>query len=128
MWTPDDHTRVLKCRKETGNISDLYAVAVVNDQGSLLGHVPRNISAVCSTFLLRSGTITCKVSGSRKYSADLPQGGLELPCRLTFSGNPTKINKISKLLREAPTRKINDKDSNNEPPLKRIKTERGAPN
>ena len=30
------------------------------------------------------GLITCQVNGSRRYSHDLPQGGLEIPCVLTF--------------------------------------------
>ncbi len=40
--------------------------------------VPHTISTICSLFLLRGGTITCIVNGAKKYSADLPQGGLEL--------------------------------------------------
>ena len=39
---------------------------------------------MCSVFIRRGGSITCTVNGSRRYSADLPQGGLELPCKLMF--------------------------------------------
>lgn len=41
--------------------------------------------------------------GSRRYSADLPQGGLEIPCVLTFKGMPKDIEKVAKLLRSAAT-------------------------
>ncbi len=76
-WTPD-LTEVLSCRQEPGNIHDPYAVAVFNSSSAVVGHVPHTISTICSLFLLRGGTITCIVNGAKKYSADLPQGGLEL--------------------------------------------------
>ena len=38
-------------------------------------------------FLRRGGTISCEITGRRKYSHDLPQGGLEVPCVLTFKGD-----------------------------------------
>ena len=47
-----------------------------------VGHVPRKISSVCSIFLRRGGSITCQVTGRRRFSEDLSQGGLEIPCVL----------------------------------------------
>ena len=41
------------------------------------------------------------VNGSRRYSADLPQGGLEIPCILTFRTNNAKLSDNSKKLIEA---------------------------
>ena len=76
---------------------DVYAVAVVEGD-SVVGHVPHSISAACYLFITRGGNITCEISGSRQYSADLPQGGLELPCRLIFSGSAKDISKLENLL------------------------------
>ena len=42
--------QVLPCQQEHGNVHDPYAVAVVNE-GVTVGHVPRAISSVCSSFL-----------------------------------------------------------------------------
>ena len=42
-------------------------------------------SSICSIFIRRGGSIACRVTGHRQYSSDLPQGGLELPCILTFT-------------------------------------------
>ena len=70
-----------------------YAVAVICDD-SAVGHVPRRISAACALFLLREGNIKCTITGSRRYSIDLPQGGLELPCLYTFSGNAMVVSKL----------------------------------
>lgn len=38
------------------------------------------------------------MTGSRQYSEDLPQGGLEIPCVLTFEGNAKHTAKAKKLL------------------------------
>ena len=75
---------VLQCRRETGNRHDPYAVATLSD-GRVVGHVPRKISPVCSIFIRRGGSITCTVSDRRRYSTDLEQGGLEIPCKIKFS-------------------------------------------
>ena len=50
-----------------------------------MGHAPRKISALCSLFQRQSGSITCCVTGSRQYSRDLSQGGLQVLCILIFS-------------------------------------------
>lgn len=65
----------------------------------VVGHVPRRISSICSVFLRRGGSITCTVTGSRHYSGDLPQGGLELPCTLKFEGREKEITKVKKLIK-----------------------------
>ncbi len=80
VWVAADG-QLLQCRRETSNGHDPFAVAVIRD-GTIVGHLPRKQSAVCSLFMRRHGTITCGVNGSRRYSSDLPQGGLEVPCIL----------------------------------------------
>ena len=76
----------LVCEREPTNAIDRYAVAVIKD-GTIIGHLPKKLSKICSIFLRRGGSITCEVTGSRRYSADLPQGGL-----VTFQGQ-AKRNK-----------------------------------
>ena len=87
---------VLMCEREPTNEKDRYAVAVVKEE-TVVGHLPKRISRVCSLFLLRGGTILCTVVGGRRYSADLAQGGLEVPCILRFIGKPKEINKLKSL-------------------------------
>ena len=108
IWTPSVG-EILSCKPESGNIHDLYAVAVhrrdrdniTTDSDCIVGHVSRSISAVCCLFL-RRGTITCEVTGLRQHSFDLPQGGLEVPCCLTFNGSEEDVGKVKKLLELAP--------------------------
>ena len=83
--TVDDE---LICEREVGNPRDTHAVAIKKDiSGTLttVGHVPRKISKVSSVFIRHGGTIQGRVNGHRRYSADLVQGGLEIPCILTYT-------------------------------------------
>ena len=43
-----------------------------------------------------SWNIECTITEARHYSSDLPQGGLEVPCTLHFSGD-AKLGKSYKL-------------------------------
>ena len=92
VWTPFIGER-LGCARETSNREDPFAVAIKRGTETL-GHVPRTISCVCTLFLRQRGSISCEVTGSRRPSISLPQGGLELPCILTFSGPEELVDKV----------------------------------
>ena len=64
----------------------------VKREGTIVGHLTRKITRVCSLFLRQGGSITCTVTGHRRYSSDLLQGGLEVPCMLTSVQGDTKRN------------------------------------
>ena len=97
IWTAAIGEELL-CEREPTNAVDRYAVAVVRNS-TIIGHLPRRISKICSLFLRRGGSICCTVSGSRRYSADLPQGGLEIPCNLTFKAKAKEIKKLERCLK-----------------------------
>ena len=103
IWDAAIDGKNLECFREVGNIHDPSAVAIRKD-ASIVGHVPRALSAVCSSFLHRGGLILCRVIGSRHYSADLPQGGLEVPCMLTFrTSNAKDVEKVKNLIDQEST-------------------------
>ena len=77
---------VLVCHREPTNATDRYAVAVTK-AATIIGHLPRKLSKVWSLFLRRGGSIRSTVTGHRRYSSDLLQGGLEIPCILLFTGD-----------------------------------------
>ena len=91
---------VLNCYREVGNTHNPSAVAVRKDAVTV-GYIPRALSSVCLIFIHRGGIILCMVNGSRRYSADLPQGGLEIPCILTFRTTNAELRDKSKKLIEA---------------------------
>ena len=86
----------LECQRERDNPSDAYAVAVKKG-GAVVGHLPRKLSRLCALFIRRGGSISCSPTGRRRYSSDLPQGGLEIPCLLFFEGDSKEIKKLVKL-------------------------------
>lgn len=94
LWDPQVG-EILQCARETGNREDPFAVAVKNSSGTV-GHVPRKISCICSFFLRHGGSLTCTVTGNRRRSEDLPQGGLEIPCLLKFDGAEGIVEKVRK--------------------------------
>lgn len=87
----------LECVRQPGNSKDRFAVATLRNN-TIVGHLPKKISTVCSLFLRRGGTIKCLVTGRRRYSTDLQQGGLEVPCRLFFKGDFKIIKKLKKCI------------------------------
>ena len=87
--------------QEEGNPHDPYAVTLLKGI-TVVGHVPRKISAACSLFLQRQGTILCTITGNRRFSEDLLQGGLEVPCELRFRGEVKLVEKMKKLLMPRP--------------------------
>ena len=91
---------VLVCEREPRNTADRYAVAVKKD-GTIIGHLPRKVSRVCSLLLRRGGIIQCIVTGPRRFSGDLPQGGLEIPCVLSFYNRdkPKELGNVKRLLK-----------------------------
>ena len=98
-----DCDEVLECKREPGNFSDPYAVAKLKEitgADTVAGYVPRSISSICSR---RGGSIASRVNGYRRYSSDLPQGGLKIPCVLIFSEtfsakSNNESDKVRKLL------------------------------
>ena len=96
IWAPI-HGEVLSCSREHGNRSDPFAVALKKGE-DIVGHVPRRFSCARSLFLQSGGLLVCKVSGDRRYSRDLPQGGMEIPRVCTFSGAPDLVHKTRQWL------------------------------
>ena len=101
-WTPILGERLV-CKNEPDNPRDRYAVAVCKAGDEIVGHLPRNISTMCSIFIRRGGIINCTVSGRRQYSRDLPQGGMEIPCTLHFAGNERELKKVEQFFSSIPS-------------------------
>ena len=102
MWEPTID-EVLLCERDVGNRRDTFAVAIKwNNSSEVIGHVPRFLSLICSIFIRRGGEIECRITGTRCYSADLPQGRMEVPCILIFISQSIKeCNKTEHLIKSA---------------------------
>ena len=59
------------------------------------------MSFIFDTFLCHGGSISCSISGNRRHSSSLPNGGLELPCNYAFrSADKHLVQKARKHLEE----------------------------
>ena len=87
----------LLCEGEVQITVDQYAISVKKDSGITIDHLPKKISQVCCMFIQQGGEIIATVSGCRWYSHDLVQGGLEIPCDLTFSGEMQEILELKRV-------------------------------
>ena len=126
-WTPVLH-ETLSCCRELANIHDPFAAKVMK-AGSTVGHLLKKISSTCSLFIMKSGVISCKVTDpNRKYSRDLAEGGLEIPCVITLQGTKKLVEKAKKLLNLSkkglkPTGEVSVLSASPDPNLKWIKSE-----
>ena len=83
----------LECERETSNKKSRYTI-VAKKAETTIGHLPKEVSQICSLFFSRGGRVVATVTGRQRYSADLVQGGLEIRCILTFSGKVKEIKKL----------------------------------
>ena len=87
---------ILPCTRELGNTHNIFAVKVTKD-GETVGHVLRRLARPAR--FSNGGVISCEViDPNRRYSRDLAQGGLEIPCKFKFQGNQQLVDKAKKLL------------------------------
>ena len=76
---------IVVLKREMDNAKEQYAVTVCIVNGIVISHIPRKISFLCAEYTRRGGTIKCIVNRDHWYSNDLPQGSVEISCRLVFS-------------------------------------------
>ena len=86
----------LECRREVNNSVGRYAVGVYKLDRMLVGHLLRRLTTLVSLFLRLGGPAICRVTGSRQYSSDFPQGGLEIQCLLVFKGECGNVQTLKK--------------------------------
>ena len=56
-----------------------------------MGHPPKFMSKLAHFFVKYDGEIRCEITGSKRYSSDLEQGGLEIPAKVIFQDSNERI-------------------------------------
>lgn len=100
IWAPVIGEELI-CKRDLTNHHNRFAVAVIKDIDTVVGHAPRKVSSVFTLFLRHGGTIKCRVTGHRCYSKDLPQGGSDVPCVYVFDGKEKDLLKAEELIKQA---------------------------
>ena len=83
---------VLMCERELDNAYDKYAVAVNNEQGKVVGHVPKELSKVFAQFIRNGGKVEAECIGTRYNRGE--GKGLEFPGDYKLSGNKKYLEKL----------------------------------
>ena len=97
---------VLTCESEPDNAFDKYAVAIKNEAGHMVGHVPKELSKIFNKFLKDYGEIEAECIGNR-YNAG--QGkGLELPVDFRLLGNKEYLRRLVRKIKEKLELSISD--------------------
>ena len=91
---------LMMCEIEEDNAHDKYAVAVKDESGQIVGHVPIEISRLFSKFICDYGEMEAECIG---YRFNAGQGkGLEIPVDYKLIGNQLYLKRL--------VRKLNSKN------------------
>ena len=56
-----------------------------------MGHLSKFMSKLAHCFVKHAGKSWCEITGSKRYSSDLEQGGLEIPAKIIFQDSNERI-------------------------------------
>ena len=68
-------------------------------------HLPKFMSKLAHSFVKHTGKIRCEITGSKRYSSDLDQGGLEIPAKIIIQNSNKRLieemkKKLAPLIKE----------------------------
>ena len=66
-------------------------IALINSELVTVGHLPKFMSKLARFFVKYAGKTRCEITGSKRYSSDLKQGGLEIPAKVIFQNSNKRI-------------------------------------
>lgn len=83
---------ILACEMELNNSHDKYAVAVKNQDGNLIGHVPKELSRLFNKLLKDYGELEAECIGNRFNAGK--GNGVEIPVDYRFVTNDSYLTKL----------------------------------
>ena len=87
---------ILACEMQLDNSHDKYAVAVKNQDGNLVGHVPKELSRLFHKFLDDFGELEAECIGNRLNAGK--GKGVEIPVDYRLVGNDVYLVKLKRKL------------------------------
>ena len=72
----------LDCSHDLGNVVDVFAIKTCKPDGTVVGHLPREISRAAKFFLDRGAQISAILTSTDYRRSPLVQGGLEIACKV----------------------------------------------
>ena len=93
--------KVLMCERELDNVHGKHAVAVNNEEGKVVGHVPIELSKVFARFIRDFGEVEAECIGVRYKKGG--RKGLEFPVDYKLSGNLRYLEKLVSRIKKRET-------------------------
>ena len=93
--------KVLMCERELDNVHGKHAVAVNNEEGKVVGHVPIELSKVSARFIRDFGEVEAECIGVRYKKGG--RKGLEFPVDYKLSGNLQYLEKLVSRIKKRET-------------------------
>ena len=81
IWFPEKEEQ-LDCSHDFGNVFDVFAIKTCKLDGTVVGHLPREISTVTKFLLDRDARISAILTSTDYRRYPLVQGGLEIACKV----------------------------------------------
>lgn len=90
-WSPHVEEK-LTCSHEDNNAFDIFAIKTCKEDGTIVGHLPRELSRTLKFLLARGARISAVLTSTHYRRSPLVQGGLEIPCEVMIEMSPTQKN------------------------------------
>ena len=90
-WQPKEN-EVLVCQFENGNSNDMFAIKTCDQGGTMVRHLPREVSSITKVIIDGGATVSVMLTGTHYRRSPLVKGGLEIPCKVSVSMRGTCLN------------------------------------
>lgn len=90
-WYPKKEEHLV-CSHEEDNAFDIFAIKTCKADGTIVGHLPRELSRTLKFLLIRGARIFADLTSTHYRRSPLVQGGLEISCKVTVEMSPTRKN------------------------------------
>ena len=93
IWFPEKEEQ-LDCSHDFGNVFDVFAIKTCKLDGTVVGHLPREISMATKFLLDRGAQISVVLTSTDYRRSPLVQGGFEIACKVIVNLPGTEQNHL----------------------------------
>ena len=90
-WSPKIKENLI-CSHERNNAFDKSAIKTCKEDGEIVSHLPNELSCTLKFLLDRGAKISAVLMSTHYRRSPLVQGGMEIPCKVTFEMSLTLKN------------------------------------
>ena len=88
IWQPKENV----CQFDNGNSYDMFVIKTCDQRGTMVGHLPSEVSIITKFLTDRGATVSVMLTGTHYRRSPLVRGGLKIPCKASASMRETCLN------------------------------------